>query len=116
MGIGGGFGLGFGIGNNNSEISDGNESSVTEDISENSDGTISSEKSETDNTIRIEINDTDILVNGVKTENTDVMKEYLLEINTADSEYIIYDNHAVKSVYDDVKAVLDSLAYEYSEE
>ncbi len=66
--------------------------------------------------IVITIYDDAITVNGSSMKDSEALKEHLLSVNTDGVTYILRDSHAVKSVYDDAKAVLDSLGYEYSEE
>ena len=121
--MGNGFGLGKGLGfeNNNGSSSsseNGNEISVTDEVSEETDLSSETESIETvaDNTVRIEVNDTVISVNGQNMENTDALREYLLSNHTDLSEYVLIEIHAIKSVYDDVKAVLNELSYEYTEQ
>lgn len=122
MGNGFGLGAGFGFGNNNGSSSSsesGNDISVTDEVSEE-ETALSSEteimETIADNIIRIEVNDTVISVNGQNMENTDALRDYLLSNHTDLSEYVLIETHAIKSVYDDVKAVLNELSYEYTEQ
>ncbi len=72
--------------------------------------------SEQGNAIVIEINGEKIIVDGTELADAAALKEHLLSINSESSIYILRDNHALKSVYDEAKAVLDELSYDYSEE
>lgn len=114
-GIGGRFGFGSGTGSGN--LSSGNE--ITSSETENSvTGEVSEEiSSQADDTVvKIKISDSSISVNEQSFADVQALKEYLLGINSDDTEYIVCDAHAVKSVYDDVKNLLDELDYKYSEE
>ncbi len=107
-GFGGGSGSGSGGGAETSAgISDIQETSPpeTETVGEQANAAI-----------LIEINGEKIIVDGEELENAAALKEKLLSINKEDSTYIIRDSRAVKSVYDETKAVLDELAYSYSED
>lgn len=56
-----------------------------------------------------------ILIDEFEAKNSEEFKEYLLNTHTDGMEYIINDNKAIKSTYDEVKQILESYNYTYSE-
>lgn len=109
FGDGFGFSLDFWNKNNNNDNSSG-----TSQVSEISD--INSESGLEDNKILIIISGSSIKANNQDFNDTESLKQYLLSINDENTEYILRDNHAVKSVYSDAKNILDELSYKYNEE
>lgn len=111
----GGFGGGSGSGSGGSGEAGAETSAVISDIRETP--TLDTDTAgELGAAILIEINGEKIIADGEELENAAALKEKLLSINKEGSTYIIRDSHAVKSVYDEAKAVLDELAYSYSED
>lgn len=117
-GIGGRFGFGSGTGAGTGNSSSGGDIITSSEIENSVTGEITEEMSSQadDTVVKIKISDSAIMVNEQSFADTQALKEYLLEINSEDTEYIVCDAHAVKSVYDDVKTLLDELDYRYSEE
>ncbi len=66
--------------------------------------------------IVIEINETSIRYGADKTfDSYEAFEEYFYENKSDTAEYIILDKQAIKSVYDSVKALLDSFGLKYSD-
>lgn len=99
----GGFGFGFG--------EKGNGTGKTSETSANETAAVT----EADGKVIITISDGVITVEGSNYADAAALKEYLLSVNDDTVSYVLYDNHAIKSVYDEVKAVLDELKYNYTE-
>ena len=108
------FGDGFGFGLDFRNKNNNDNSSETSQVSEISD--MNSESSFEDNKIIIEISGSSIKANNQDFTDTESLKQYILSINDENTDYILRDNHAVKSVYSDAKNILDELSYRYSEE
>lgn len=66
--------------------------------------------------ITIEINETAINFGGESFDTYEAFEKYFYENADKESEYILKDNMAIKSVYDSVKSLLDSFGANYSEE
>lgn len=109
-----GKGLGQGDGDFSSEGGIGTET-VT-DAAENSVAESEIVTEADDNIVVIEISEDKILADGNECSDSNALREYLLNVKTDDTVYILKDNHAVKSVYDEAASVFDELGYEYSEE
>lgn len=62
----------------------------------------------------IEVAEDKIFADGSVCVDTAVLRDYLLGAAGEDTEFILRDNHAVKSVYDEAKGVLEELGYEYT--
>lgn len=115
----------FGIGGTGGGISAGDGDSTGSTASELSEETLASEETaeeslsgsenSEDGTINITVRDSAILVNGGEVEGSEGLKEYILSVNTADTEYVLIDERAVKSAYDEAQAVLDELGCKYSQ-
>lgn len=88
---------------------------VTAAVSENAGDEQKSEE-QNNNTVIIEISEETISVNGTAVADAEALREKLLSIGSGDTTYVISDDHAVKSVYDSAKAVLDDLGWEYSDQ
>lgn len=115
--INGGFGGGFGSGSGESGEENGGSgsSSSISDIRETS-APETDTAGEQGSAILIEISSEKITLDGEELENAAALKEKLLSINKEGVTYIIRDSRAVKSVYDEAKAVLDELSCSYSED
>lgn len=78
---------------------------------------LATETSETvGSTVIVEIAGESIYISGTPCESSAALKEFLLAEADGDTSVVLRDNHAVKSVYDEAKAVLDELGLEYSGE
>lgn len=66
--------------------------------------------------IAIEITETTIVFGAESFDSYEAFEEYFYENAHKESEYILKDNMAIKSVYDSVKSLLDSFGANYSEE
>lgn len=112
LGIGGGSGSGISTG-------DGSDAGIT--VTEITEDTAEEARTETETeaaengVINITVSDSAILVNGSEVEGSEGLREYILSVNTADTEYVLIDERAVKSAYDEAQAVLDELGCKYSQ-
>lgn len=116
FGIGGGTGGGISPGDGDSTGSTASE--LSEDTSapeETSEESLSGSENAEDGTINITVKDSAIFVNGSEVEGREGLREYILSVNTADTEYVLIDDRAVKSAYDEAQAVLDELGCKYSQ-
>ncbi len=109
----GGFGAGSGgdsIGNNSDSysdtaISESDTSASESDVSDPADNDL----------VKIIVSDGNISANGENMSDSGALKEFLLSVNDENTKYVLTDDRALKSAYDEAKAVLDELGYEYSE-
>lgn len=116
FGIGGGTGGGISAGDGDSTGSTASElSEDTPAPEETSEESQSGSENAEDGTINITVKDSAILVNGSEVEGSEGLREYILSVNTADTEYVLIDDRAVKSAYDEAQAVLDELGCKYSQ-
>lgn len=70
----------------------------------------------TGSTVIVEVAGESIYISGSPCEDSEALREYLLAETGENTAVVLRDNHAVKSVYDDAKAVLEELELEYSGE
>lgn len=116
FGIGGGTGGGISQGDGDSTGSAASElSEETLASEETAEESLSGSENSEDGTINITVRDSAILVNGGEVEGSEGLREYILSVNTADTEYVLIDERAVKSAYDEAQAVLDELGCKYSQ-
>lgn len=120
----GGFGLGPGAGGDGLGTGDAIVSEAEEGEAEET--AVSSETEQTEessadtesggNAVIVEVTDSVITADGKECADGAALKEYLLSVNAEGTVYILRDNKALKASYDEAKAVLTELGYEYSEE
>lgn len=89
------------------------ESEVSEDNVTTADA---GEEGQQGSRVVIEVSEDTIFADGTQCADTAALKEHLLGAAGESVEFVLRDNHAVKSVYDEAKSVLDELGYEYSSE
>lgn len=121
----GGFGLGAGqggdgLGTGDAVVAEGSEGPAEEtaaetELTEQSEETSASSEAGSGAVI-IEVTDNIITADGIECTDGAALKDYLLSVNSEETVYILRDNKAVKAAYDDAKAILDELGYEYAEE
>jgi hypothetical protein len=121
LGLGGGFGLG-GTGEGQqvqatagqTEAPQSNEASTAEDTTQMS----STEEPGTEQVlteIAIRISEEEICVGTASYENADALKTYILSVYEDGIAISLKDDHAVKATYDEVKQMLETLGYPYTE-
>ncbi len=109
--FGNGFGFGSGGGTGNSE---GESMQVVATLPEDGDETLIPEKAESPTVI--EITESAVKFGNEEFADYAAFEEYFYQNKADGTEYILKDNQAIKSVYDNVKALLDSFSCAYSEE
>jgi len=111
--FGNGFGFGFGSGGGTSD-SQGDSMQVIATLPEDGDETLIPEKAESP--VVIEITESAVKFGNEEFADYAAFEEYFYQNKSDGTEYILKDNQAIKSVYDNVKALLDSFSCAYSEE
>ena len=109
--FGDGFGFGSGGGAGGSQ---GDSMQVIATLPEDGDETLIPEKAESP--VVIEITESAVKFGNEEFADYAEFEEYFYENKVDGTEYILKDNKAIKSVYDSVKALLDSFGCAYSEE
>ncbi|MDE6592361.1 MAG: hypothetical protein K2K57_04775 [Oscillospiraceae bacterium] len=115
FGLGGGSGEGVPAGGTIPVMSDSPETvpdTATESEQTNASG--EDEEGQQGSRVIIEVAEDKIFADGSVCVDTAVLRDYLLGAAGEDTEFILRDSHAVKSVYDEAKGVLDELGYEYT--
>lgn len=107
-----GGGLGFGSGGGTGD-SQGDSMQVVATLPENGDETLIPEKSESP--VVIEITESTVKFGSEEFADYAAFEEYFYQNKADGAEYILKDNQAIKSVYDNVKALLDSFSCPYTE-
>lgn len=115
FGLGGGSGEGVPAGGTIPVMSDSPETVPTPE-SEQTTASGEDEEGQQGSRVIIEVAEDKIFADGSVCVDTAVLRDYLLGAAGEDTEFILRDNHAVKSVYDEAKGVLDELGYEYTGE
>ena len=105
----GGFGFGSGNGTNDGEAVDAMATVADEQ-------TEAPEEIPEETTVSIEITESTIKFGSEEFADYDSFEKYFYENKPEGKDYILKDNQAIKSVYDSVKALLDSFSCAYSEE
>lgn len=115
FGIGGGSGgNSVGGGSGNGDVSESVSDTVTEPESETA-GEDEGTESAAEIPVNIVVSDSVITVDGSEVDGGEGLREYILSVNTPETVYVLTDDHALKSAYDDAKAVLDELECSYSQ-
>lgn len=121
----GGFGLGGGSGSGLAEdVGSGENAAVTETsaaVQETEPEETEASQPETadeasGSTVVIEISEDKLIADGNVLSDSAALKEYILSVKTEESSFVLRDNRALKSAYDEAKSVLDRLGCEYTEE
>lgn len=109
------FGRGFGFGSGGSGSEDGE--SVEAMVSQTLETTEPEEAvEEVGGLVVIEINESAVKYGDEEFADYASFEEYFYTVKIDGAEYILRDNQAIKSVYDDVKKLLDNFGCTYSEE
>lgn len=108
-----GKGFGFGFGGNGFGTDNGQAAEVMATVSATQTDVPETEIS---GPITIEISETTIKFGAESFNSYEDFEKYFYENADKESEYILKDNMAIKSVYDSVKSLLDSFGADYSEE
>ena len=109
--FGDGFGFGIGGGTGNSA---GDSVQAVATVSEEKGDMIIPE--EASSPVVIEINESAVKFGNEEFADYAGFEEYFYTVKIDGAEYILRDNQAIKSVYDNVKALLDNFGCQYSEE
>ncbi len=104
----GGFGFGTGNGTGDGEAVDA-MATVDEQTDE-------PEETPEEATITVEITENTVKFGAEEFSDYDSFEKYFYENKPEGKDYILKDNQAIKSVYDSVKALMDSFDCTYSEE
>lgn len=108
--FGDGFGFGSGGGTGDSQ---GDSVQAVATVPEDGDETLIPEKDESP--VVIEITESAVKFGNEEFADYAAFEEYFYTVETDGAEYILKDNQAIKSVYDNVKALLDSFSCSYTE-
>ncbi len=108
--FGDGFGFGSGGGTSDSE---GESMQAVATLPEDGDETLIPEKAESPTVI--EITESAVKFGNEEFADYAAFEEYFYQNKADDAEYILKDNQAIKSVYDNVKALLGSFNCPYTE-
>lgn len=104
----GGFGFGSGSGTGKNDAVD-----AMATVDEQTDAP---EETPEETTITVEITENTVKFGAEEFSDYDSFEKYFYENKPEGKDYILKDNQAIKSVYDSVKALMDSFDCTYSEE
>lgn len=109
-----GDGFGFGIGGGTGSAAGDSVQAMATETGELAETTEPVE--ETGGPVVIEITESSVKLGNEEFADYAAFEEYFYQNKADGAEYILKDNQAIKSVYDNVKGLLDSFGCAYSEE